>query len=90
MITVGNFRIRRYDEHNIVVEEFRGGGQIVVGKMSKDRWKICGYWGRLEPILSFLIAKGVDEADTLKELSNKIEWIKAEIENTVDVEKIGA
>ena len=61
MIVVGRYRIRRLDEWNIVVEEFKAGGRPHPnGNIAKDKWVNRGYFGRMDAVASYLMAHLID------------------------------
>lgn len=91
MIDLGKWRLVE-DAYNITLEEFREGGTLHIGKISKDRWVTEGYYPRTAKgrtyIYHRLISEGIREVDAsdmkevlsiVEDTSNKIfEWFKDE------------
>ena len=47
------YRIRRYDSLNVVVERLVPGGKHpTTGEIGKDKWRILGFYGGLSQALS--------------------------------------
>lgn len=52
----GNFRIRRYDAKNLVLETLVPGGlHPITQQPGPDRWEIVGYFGKLSDLLIYLL-----------------------------------
>lgn len=55
------FRISRFDERNLVLEELQEGGiWKATGQKAPDKWVVIGYYGKLEHIISTLINRSID------------------------------
>lgn len=78
MIQIDKYRIRRFDEHNIVIEEFIEGGKPHKARgvegISQDKWVIRGYFSRLDGVFSYLICHVAfnNDVTSLKELQERI------------------
>ena len=69
-----NWRIRRYDRHNLVVEQYREKkGKDTNGEM---KWSFVGYKGKLEDALVFLGDRIGMQSDTLNEAISEIRELR--------------
>jgi len=81
-----NYRIRKYDDLNIVVEEFIEGGEkltgALAGKESKDHWAIKSYHSDLNHAFKAFSKRVVgDNLNTVESVMTAIkyaqDWIEA-------------
>jgi hypothetical protein len=70
---IDNFRVRRVDDCNVVVEEYITGGKTPKGVDAKPRWKTRGYFGKYQKALQYLVDKvSVENAETLADVCASI------------------
>src|SRR3990167_4779674 len=94
----GKYRIRRFDEWNLVLEELLPEREAVhdhlhLAKDGKyqEKWIIRGYFGRLDAVFSYIISHIPEEdLNKIKTLSERIEEIREEMSrlNVGDLLKI--
>lgn len=79
-------RISKFDEHNLKLEEYRKG----VNPKTKEEvwsWKWCGFYGDLRSALISTLNKIMfdyaDEDLTLREVLEKIDEAREQIENSI-------
>lgn len=69
------FRISRFDEKNIVLEELvEGGINPKTREKASDKWMVVGYYGQLKHVVSALVNRSIEvpHADSLDEQLNLI------------------
>jgi hypothetical protein len=91
-IKIGNYRIQRADDLNIIVEEYRkpkhcNNPEIEVG--TEEKWVFQGYYSRLENALNRIVDLSLSnqEIDSANNLIEKIIELRGYIHDAVPPRK---
>lgn len=82
---MSSYRLRRYNEKNIVIEEFVSGGLHPITKLQgNDHWEVWGYYGKVEdaisPLFNLLVEiPDFDLAGQVKRLGEQLADVKTEV-----------
>ena len=89
-ITIGNYRIQRADDLNLIVENLRSPAlsknpQIAQKQSHEKKWHFVGFYGTPEQALNKIVTHSLinDEIEGANNLIEKIVELRGEMQNAI-------
>jgi len=92
---MNDFRIRRYNELNLVIEEFKTGGiNPKTRQPSPGHWAVVGYYGRLEDLVKALVNRQITPpegtlAEQIPAMLAELKVVEARILDSLTAARVG-